>query len=226
MSGSPKPTSPTPPSDPFADLPPMGTMQIGSPVSGTPPTTEPLPTAITSSEPATPSPTPQPAPIATPAPTPIPNTDEPKKKSKQTFIVIIIVVFCFIGTCLGSLLVKQLLRDRSVTCTASYTEDNIPVTLESRMNFSANQITSATLRAELTMPYKVTQKILKQYEQAAQELARSGNENVTVSSQVSIKDSNIIVIDTAYTYKAGASYQEAMDMINKQSSTPMTCKDD
>lgn len=224
MSDNPKPTNPTPPSDPFADLPPMGTMQIGNPVSGTPPTTEPLPTAITASE-STPSPTPQPAPIPTPAP--VSNIDETKKKSKQTLIIVVATIFCFIGTCFGGFLVKQLfLGDKSVTCTASYTEDDIPVTLESHMDFSANHITSATLRAELTMPYKVTQKILKQYEQAAQELARSGNENVTVSSQVSIKDSNIIVINTAYTYKAGASYQEAMDMINKQSPTPMTCKDD
>ncbi len=204
--------APAPAPAPFSELPPMGTMQIGTPAGAT---------GDGKGLPETP--TPPPAPV-TPQPVPTTYGDNhapAAKRNKTLLIVILSVVGLFLigGIVFG---IYILSGTKSITCEHNSTEGNISLKIEWTINFVAHHVENGKIYEQMTFPNKVPNLYVDQFRKALQSEYGSDYDSIKVYSD---GDKSIIAegeVSVNHLKQRGKSYDEVKKMFIDEG---YTCKD-
>lgn len=206
-------TEPAPTPQPFSELPPMGTMQIGVPAGATG-DGQGLP------------PTPPPAPAAPITPQPVPTTYgdnhvSAKKHNKTTLIIVLSVVgFFAIGGI--ALAIYFFSGNKSLLCEQNLTENNITYHTEWTINFVAHHVENGKVYQKITFPTKVPNLYVDQYKKALQQQGGNDFDSINVYSD---GDKSIIAEGAAsvnHLTHRGKNYDEVKKAMTSEG---FTCKD-
>lgn len=219
-------------SSPLSNYPPMGTMSIGTPTDGVPPTVKPLaeaPNPAPAPAPTTPMPTPMPTPTSSPLPpTPVPTTfgdnHIPEKKHNKTGLIVAIAVIgvLLLGGIIAAVIISN--GNGTIVCTSDFTEQNINFHTEHTVNFVMYHADKGSTYQKITFPYHITERYANEYREGLQKQGTSDMfDNLTVRLEGnSIITEGDIRITKLSKNQIGKSKDEVIDIFKEEG---FVCRD-